>query len=117
MDVANLAPFTQNPSYTHTQAATALRAAGYDVRLVGLGACADRAAIYTVLAQVLAFPSYFGRNLDALNDCMRERVAAKTAILFTGLTDGGVKGVLSDVAEEAAEEGDVSGFHIITWSS
>lgn len=36
---------------------------------------ATAAAMHTDLADALSFPDYYGRNLDALNDCMRDVVA------------------------------------------
>ena len=32
----------------------------------------DAASFYTEIAKVCGFPGYFGRNLDALNDCLGE---------------------------------------------
>lgn len=33
----------------------------------------DRAALHDELQKKLALPDYYGRNLDALNDCLGER--------------------------------------------
>jgi hypothetical protein len=35
-------------------------------------ACRTRAAFFEQAARVLEFPSYFGRNWDALTDCLRD---------------------------------------------
>lgn len=35
-------------------------------------ACLTRAAFFTEVARVLDFPPYFGRNWDALVDCLRD---------------------------------------------
>jgi RNAse (barnase) inhibitor barstar len=34
--------------------------------------CRTRAAFFTEVARVLRFPDYFGRNWDALTDCLRD---------------------------------------------
>lgn len=43
-------------------------------------ACRTRAAFFEEVARVLAFPSYFGRNWDALNDSLRDSLRAAGAI-------------------------------------
>ncbi len=40
--------------------------------LVDGRACRTRAAFFEEVARALAFPSYFGRNWDALVDCLRD---------------------------------------------
>ena len=42
-------------------------------------------AVYAYLAQELAFPPYFGRNLDALHDCLTD-ISSPTRLLLTGAT-------------------------------
>jgi len=48
---------------------------GYQVADVDAGACQDTKGLLDLLAEALDFPDYFGRNLDALNDCMRDVIA------------------------------------------
>lgn len=48
---------------------------GYEVIEVDAGSCADTAALLDALSLALDFPDYFGRNLHAFNDCMRDVVA------------------------------------------
>lgn len=45
---------------------------------VGTGSVTD---FHTAVAEALAFPSYYGRNLDALEDCLRA-VPATTVLLW-----------------------------------
>ena len=42
---------------------------------VDAGSCADTAALLDALSRALDFPDYFGRNVDAFNDCTRDVVA------------------------------------------
>jgi hypothetical protein len=49
-----------------------LRSHGYDVVDFDAGSWTTARQMFEDLAQGLHFPDYFGRNLNALNDCMRE---------------------------------------------
>ncbi len=40
-------------------------------------------AVYDYLSEELAFPPYFGRNLDALHDCLTD-IGAPTRLILTG---------------------------------
>ncbi len=40
-------------------------------------------AVYDYLAEELRFPDYFGRNLDALHDCLTD-VGTPTRLILTG---------------------------------
>ena len=40
-------------------------------------------AVYDYLSRELSFPAYFGRNLDALHDCLTD-VAVPTRLILTG---------------------------------
>ncbi len=40
-------------------------------------------AIYDHLSRELSFPAYFGRNLDALHDCLTD-IGAPTRLILTG---------------------------------
>ena len=40
-------------------------------------------AVYDYLAAELRFPAYFGRNLDALHDCLTD-IGAPTRLILTG---------------------------------
>ena len=40
-------------------------------------------ALYDHLATELRFPSYFGRNLDALHDCLTD-ISTPTRLILTG---------------------------------
>jgi hypothetical protein len=49
-----------------------LRSHAYDVVEFDTGSWASDADMYDAIASRLNFPDYFGRNLAALNDCMRD---------------------------------------------
>ena len=40
-------------------------------------------AVYDYLTEELGFPDYFGRNLDALHDCLTD-LSAPTRLVLTG---------------------------------
>ena len=40
-------------------------------------------AVYDYLSEELSFPPYFGRNLDALHDCLTD-IGAPTRFILTG---------------------------------
>ena len=42
-------------------------------------------AVYDYLSEELAFPPYFGRNLDALHDCLTD-IGAPTRLVLTGVS-------------------------------
>ena len=68
----------------------------------------SREVLHTYLAKKLAFPSYYGKNLDALHDCLCERntplhiTVTYTDRLKKHLGDYGE--LLLQVLQEAAEE-------------
>jgi Barstar (barnase inhibitor) len=49
-----------------------LRDAGYRILTVDASAWGDTAAMHQDLANVFGFPSHYGRNWDALNDCLSD---------------------------------------------
>lgn len=66
---------------------------GYQVVRVDAAHWSTEEDLHRDLAAALDFPDYYGRNLDALNDCMRDVVAqeygwepgtAGLALVFTG---------------------------------
>ncbi len=52
------------------EAITELERLGYRVVLLDAGTWHDEADFHRDIAEALSFPSYYGRNLDALNDCL-----------------------------------------------
>ena len=40
-------------------------------------------AVYDYLQKELSFPAYFGRNLDALHDCLTD-ISSPTRLILTG---------------------------------
>lgn len=57
-------------------------------------------AIHTQLAEVLSFPAWYGRNLDALHDCLSEISADITIHLLESDLHPRLRRVLQDCAEE-----------------
>lgn len=48
------------------------RASGHWIARVDGRAAADKAALLALIAAALRFPDYFGGNLDALDECLRD---------------------------------------------
>lgn len=70
-----------------------LRDHGYQVTQLNASGWTTEEAMHRDMAAVLGFPGYYGHNLDALNDCMRDVVrqeygwapeAAGLVLVFTG---------------------------------
>jgi hypothetical protein len=57
------------------QTLTWLRAHGYHVALLDASAWTREADLHRDIAAALDFPDYYGHNLDALNDCLRDVAA------------------------------------------
>lgn len=91
----------------------AVRASGLDYARAELHGRADKAALLGALSSVLAFPSWFGGNWDALEDCLTDlswREAGGTVVALSGLgAPGDDLGILVDVLSSAgafwAEQG------------
>lgn len=74
--------FARDPSLTVFRRASALtraigqlRGRGYDVRETDAARWGDEPGMHRALAALLDFPDYYGRNLDALNDCFGDVAA------------------------------------------
>src|SRR5687768_9199341 len=52
--------------------ADALSVHGYEIVRLDAGLWESHTAMYDALATGLSFPSYFGRNMNALNDCLSD---------------------------------------------
>ena len=59
-------------------------------------------AVYGYLAAELRFPAYFGRNLDALHDCLTD-IGAPTRLILTG-TEAPVAQRFLPVLRDAAKQ-------------
>lgn len=89
----------------------ALRGSDFDLVRVDLADVADKAALLARLAEVLAFPQWFGGNWDALEDCLTDlgwRARARHVLLienFGALRAGQPDdfGVLLDVLASSAD--------------
>lgn len=57
-------------------------------------------AIHELLARELAFPEWYGRNLDALFDCLTDLAEDVSITLLQGELLPELKRVLCDAAEE-----------------
>ena len=77
--------------------ATTARSMGRSVRIVDGGA--DKKAALAAFAEGLALPDWFGKNLDALTDALRD-LADETAREIELVWDGTALKVLRDVEAE-----------------
>lgn len=87
-------------------------AAGAPPDPVVVSAAPTKAASLAAFAAALQFPSYFGGNLDALLDCLRDRPAGGRALWWRGvalLRDAdrdSYRGILRVLADWQAERAD-----------
>jgi RNAse (barnase) inhibitor barstar len=80
----------------------ALRGSGIDLARIDAG----RQPLFDAIAKALEFPDWFGRNWDALEDCLSDlswRPASGHLLLFESFAAGDELGVLIDVLGSAAE--------------
>ena len=89
----------------------ALRDAGFDLARVDLARASDKDALLANLAAALAFPQWFGRNRDALEDCLTDlawRAADRHVLLIEGFGELRARhpddfGVLLDILATCAQ--------------
>ena len=84
----------------------AVRGSKLNLGRVDLAGVAGREAMLERIASALAFPDWFGRNWDALEDCLIDlswREAEGHVLVFTGAEPGDDTGVLIDVLASSAE--------------
>ncbi|OOP63131.1 barnase inhibitor [Arthrobacter sp. SRS-W-1-2016] len=48
---------------------------GYQVTILDASSWSSEADVHAAISEALDFPSYYGRNLDALNDCLRDVIS------------------------------------------
>ena len=85
----------------------ATRASGLRVARIGLAGAAGKEALLERVARALDFPSWFGGNWDALEDCLSDLSwsgAAGHVLLIEGGADLPVdeRGILTDILASAA---------------
>ena len=64
---------------------------------------AERAQAHEYLAKMLNFPEYYGKNLDALYDCLMDLGDCAVTLENADTVDGGYGAVVLKVLEEAAQ--------------
>lgn len=76
----------------------------YLVPVLDCGAWQTTADFHRVVAQALAFPDYYGRNLDALRDCLRDvDIPATSGMAIVLLHYDAFAGRVPDVAHALAD--------------
>jgi len=85
----------------------AVQGSGLRVARIGLEGAADKAALMERVARALEFPQWFGRNWDALEDCLTDLSWAKAeghVLIVEGAGDlpKDDLGVFTDVLQSAA---------------
>ena len=79
---------------------------GAELDCVSIALPAGKEAMLGRIAQVLAFPAWFGGNWDALEDCLGDlswRNAEGTVLVFEQFTPGDELGTLVDILRASAE--------------
>ena len=72
--------------------------------IIDCAAIPDKVAMHRALAEALAFPDYYGNNLDALYDCLSD-IREETSLTLLHFTDmgnfrAGFQAVLEEVEQE-----------------
>jgi hypothetical protein len=106
--MGNLAQQLKDPSRSGVYRACAeaaivdaVRESGFEMTRIDA-----RDDVFAALAQALQFPDWFGRNWDALEDCLSDlswRPARGHVLLFERFPSGDVLGVLIDVLRSSAQ--------------
>lgn len=65
----------------------------------------ERVQAHEYIARVLSFPEYYGKNLDALYDCLTDMTDCEIEIINTEKLPQKLKGILR-VMRDAAESND-----------
>lgn len=83
----------------------AVRGSALSLGRISLAGAAGKDALLERIARALAFPDWFGRNWDALEDCLTDlswRMAEGYVLVFEGFEPGDDLGVLIDVLASSA---------------
>ncbi|WAH98140.1 barstar family protein [Arthrobacter sp. MMS18-M83] len=57
---------------------------GYQVTILDASSWSSEAEMHGAISETLDFPSYYGHNLDALNDCLRDVISHDFVLAFLG---------------------------------
>jgi len=82
------------------------RGSELDIVAISLHDGRDKDAILRAIAEALGFPSWFGGNWDALEDCLADlswRRGKGHVLLFEGFAAGDELGILIDILAGSAE--------------
>jgi hypothetical protein len=92
-----------------------LQADGWRVVVIDGRRCATKASLLAELAAALHFPTWFGRNWDALVDCLRDAVPATGSglalvishprLVGAGEPEADVLATLTSIVDDLAAEG------------
>ena len=56
-----------------------LQSRQYEIRDLGSGSWDSERSMHEAISSILSFPPYYGRNLDALDECMSEDIAVPSS--------------------------------------
>ncbi len=99
----------------------ALRREGFYVAEISADALVSPAALFAALARALEFPAYFGRNWDAVDECLRDLEwlgANRVVLVVEGADSHGLTGPFAGLLQcwlSAAQEwsAEKTPFHLI----
>jgi hypothetical protein len=63
-----------------------LREAGYDILVLDASRWSSEGEMHSDIAREFSFPAYYGKNMDALNDCLRDVALGEENSALTSAT-------------------------------